>query len=183
MRLGSSIVCRYIVPFILMWLVPSGKTACDPCADNQSTMIYDKNFLDSNQSINNEPASRCDNCDQNTISKICYNPREISVVRVRCTDSTLFCVCASNQKACYTVTEKAPLYEADYLIYANSSYSFLALNTGASEISNGKKTYEFSASMTFIPNDKTFLNAPFLSVSCSGCDVLSDPSNNSTYSC
>ncbi|CAK5016396.1 unnamed protein product [Meloidogyne enterolobii] len=69
MRLVSPILCRFIIP-ILLWLVPSGKTACDPCADNQSTMIYDKNFLDSNQSINDEPASRCDNCDQNTISKV-----------------------------------------------------------------------------------------------------------------
>ena len=53
-----------------MWVVPSGKPACDPCAPNQSTMLYGKNFLDSNQSINNEPASRCDNCDQNNISKV-----------------------------------------------------------------------------------------------------------------
>ncbi|CAK5040282.1 unnamed protein product [Meloidogyne enterolobii] len=144
-------------------IMPTTTMPCVPCAAGQSLVLYDKNILNSNQSINNVPAYRCDNCNQSTISEVCYNPRNISVIRVRCTDSTLFCVCASNQKACYTVTEKAPLYEADYLIYANSSYSFLALNTGASEISNGKKTYEFSPSMTFIPNDKTFLNAPFLS--------------------
>ncbi|CAK5049382.1 unnamed protein product [Meloidogyne enterolobii] len=144
-------------------IMPTTTMPCVPCTVGQSLVLYDKNILNSNQSINNVPAYRCDNCNQSTISEVCYNPRNISVIRVRCTDSTLFCVCASNQKACYTVTEKAPLYEADYLIYANSSYSFLALNTGASEISNGKKTYEFSVSMTFIPNDKTFLNAPFLS--------------------
>nr|CAD2175839.1 unnamed protein product [Meloidogyne enterolobii] len=144
-------------------IMPTTTMPCVPCTVGQSLVLYDKNILNSNQSINNVPAYRCDNCNQSTISEVCYNPRNISVIRVRCTDSTLFCVCASNQKACYTVTEKAPLYQADYLIYANSSYSFLALNTGASEISNGKKTYEFSASMNFIPNDKTFLNAPFLS--------------------
>uniref|UniRef100_A0A915LNP4 Uncharacterized protein n=1 Tax=Meloidogyne javanica TaxID=6303 RepID=A0A915LNP4_MELJA len=164
-------------------IMPTTTMPCVPCTVGQSLVLYDKNILNSNQSINNVPAYRCDNCNQSTISEVCYNPRNISVIRVRCTDSTLFCACASNQKACYTVTEKAPLYQADYLIYANSSYSFLALNTGASEISNGKKTYEFSPSMTFIPNGKTFLNAPFLSVSCSGCDAIRDPLKNNPYTC
>jgi len=40
----------------------------------------------------------------------------------------------------------------------------LALNTGASQIKNSGtgKTYDFQTSMTFIPNDNTFLNAQYL---------------------
>ncbi|KAL7070131.1 hypothetical protein ACQ4LE_010367 [Meloidogyne hapla] len=164
-------------------IMPTTTIPCSPCTVGQSLVLYDKNILNSNQSINNVPASRCDNCNQSTISQICYNPRVISVVRVRCTNSKLFCACASNQKVCYTVTQNAPLYVADYLIYANASYSFLALNTGASEISNGKKTYDFQSNLPSIPNDKNYLNAPFLSVSCSGCDAIRNPINNITYTC
>ncbi|KAL7070129.1 hypothetical protein ACQ4LE_010365 [Meloidogyne hapla] len=177
------ILINYIVLFILLGVIPAVWTACDPCTDNQSLMIYDKNILNSNQSISNDPASICNTCNQNTISQICYNPREISVVRINCTNSKLFCACASNQRACYTVTQSQPLYQADYLIYANAKYSFLALNTGASEITNGNKTYDFQSNLPSIPNDKKFLNAPFLSVSCSGCNTINDPSTNTPYNC
>uniref|UniRef100_A0A1I8BNU3 ShKT domain-containing protein n=1 Tax=Meloidogyne hapla TaxID=6305 RepID=A0A1I8BNU3_MELHA len=104
----------------------------------------------------------------------CYDPSTISVVRIRCTDSTKFCVCTSDSKGCFTVSQSQPLYTADYLIYANASYTFLALNTGASQIKNSGtgKTYDFQTSMTFIPNDNTFLNAGYLAISCNGCNPI-----------
>nr|CAD2176640.1 unnamed protein product [Meloidogyne enterolobii] len=107
---------------------------CADCSAGQSKVIYEKNTLLSNQTINNLAATECIyNCKDKDVSQACYNPSPISVVRIRCTDSTKFCVCTSDNKGCFTVTQSAPLYQADYLIYANASYTFLALNTGASQ--------------------------------------------------
>ncbi|CAK5040286.1 unnamed protein product [Meloidogyne enterolobii] len=93
---------------------------CADCSAGQSKVIYEKNTLLSNQTINNLAATECIyNCKDKDVSQACYNPSTISVVRIRCTDSTKFCVCTSDKKGCFTVTQSAPLYQADYLIYAN----------------------------------------------------------------
>ncbi|KAF7635433.1 hypothetical protein Mgra_00005110, partial [Meloidogyne graminicola] len=154
---------------------------CGNCLLGQSKIIIDKTSLATNQIVNTAAATRCDNCKQNTITQLCYETQAVETVRISCTDPTQFCACSPNEKGCFTATQ--PSLKADYSIFVNASYTFLTLNTGASKISNGIKTFSFTSSKTFVPNGSTFLNAPYLAVSCTGCNPIHNPGQDAQKPC